>query len=123
MDFSKLYDFVKDYQVFIHPSCYAGNMDSEGGAPIVLLDVQATGMPVISTTHCDIPDEVINNKTGLLTPEKNSVPLAQSIIRFYNMKQDEYNQFAVAAKQHVIAHYNLDNAGTNLEKIYFELLN
>lgn len=123
MDFSKLYDFVKDFHVFIHPSCYASNMDSEGGAPIVLLDVQATGMPVISTTHCDIVDEVLHNKTGLLTPEKNSSQLAQSIIQFYKMEQNEFNSFATQARQHVISNYNLADSGNNLEKIYNQLTN
>ena len=70
VDFSRLYEFLKDFQVFIHPSCYAKDKDCEGGAPIILLDAQATGMPVISTTHCDIPSEVIHNKTGLAKPRK-----------------------------------------------------
>ena len=38
-------------------------MDCEGGAPIVLLDAQATGLPIISTKHCDIPDEVSHKKS------------------------------------------------------------
>ena len=118
MEYSQLYEYVKDFQVFIHPSCYASNMDCEGGAPIVLLDVQATGMPVISTTHCDIPDEVISGKTGLLTPEKDVKGLADSIKFFYNMDQNKYNEFAVAGREHVKSEYNTSDTGTNLEKIY-----
>lgn len=38
----------------------------EGGAPIALLDAQATGLPVLSTRHCDIPFEVEHERTGLL---------------------------------------------------------
>ncbi len=55
------------------------DMDCEGGAPVVLLDAQATGMPVISTTHCDIPDEVVHGETGLLSPEKDVGALAELI--------------------------------------------
>jgi len=64
IEFTKLYEFFGKYHVFIHPSCYSDTRDCEGGAPIVLLDAQCTGMPVISTTHCDIPEEVIHGKTG-----------------------------------------------------------
>ncbi len=64
INFEKLHEFMKNYQVFIHPSCYTDQRDCEGGAPIAILDAQATGMPVISTTHCDIPDEVIDKMVG-----------------------------------------------------------
>ena len=62
---------MEGYHVFIQPSCYTATRDCEGGAPLVLLNAQATGMPVITTTHCDIPDEVIHNETGLLTAERD----------------------------------------------------
>jgi hypothetical protein len=32
---------------------------SEGGAPKVIIEAQAPGMPVISTTHCDIPNVTV----------------------------------------------------------------
>ncbi|HNR48792.1 MAG TPA: glycosyltransferase family 4 protein [Bacteroidia bacterium] len=118
VEFSKLYQFFGEYHVFIHPSCYADNRDCEGGAPIVLLDAQCTGMPVISTTHCDIPEEVIHNKTGLLTPEKDVDALAASIATFYQMDNSTYQQFAGAARQHVLTAYDIKPCSEQLQKVY-----
>jgi len=88
--FDRLHSYLSAFHVFIHPSVYAENRDSEGGAPIVLLDAQATGMPVIATTHCDIPDEVIYERTGLLAVERYVSETAAHIRRFYEMRQEEY---------------------------------
>jgi colanic acid/amylovoran biosynthesis glycosyltransferase len=117
-----LHEFLKDYHVFIHPSCYAQDRDCEGGAPIVLLDCQATGMPVISTRHCDIPEEVIHNKTGLLAAEKDIFQLALHIERFYEMENLEYQEFSKAASLHVWENYNVEQSAAHLRAIYDHLL-
>lgn len=122
VEFSELHTFFKNYQVFIHPSCYAKNRDCEGGAPIVLLDAQATGMPVISTHHCDIPYEVIDKKTGLLAPEKNISALTKHIEYFYKMSQSRYNKFSEEARQHVITHYNVEDNSLKLQRLYNKLV-
>jgi colanic acid/amylovoran biosynthesis glycosyltransferase len=120
--FSAMHDFMKDYQVFIHPSCEAANGDAEGGAPVVLLDAQATGMPVIATRHCDIPEEVRHGQTGLLVDEKDSGQLCDAVERFYNMAQNEYDAFAQAATRHVGAHYDVDASAVQLRALYDDLI-
>lgn len=122
IDFARLYDFMGDFQGFIHPSCYATDRNCEGGAPVVLLDAQATGMPVISTTHCDIPDVVVHGRTGLLTPEKDAESLAQSIRHFYRMENAEYQSFARAARQHVEDNYDAKKNAATVATLYRELL-
>lgn len=122
IDFKLLYEFLNDFDVFIHPSCYASDMDSEGGAPVVLLDAQATGMPVISTAHCDIPDEVIHGETGLLSPEKNVEALTENILKFYHMNAEEYGSFSTKARDHVAANYDITKSGVGLRSVYEGLL-
>jgi len=120
IDFSNLHAFIQDYHVFIHPSCYSATRDCEGGAPIVLLDAQATGMPVIATTHCDIPDEVIHNETGLLTPERDVEGLVDSIRYFYELDANGYRTFSVNARQHVSNNFDCKKNALKLKKIYDE---
>lgn len=117
----QLYDYLGEFHVFIHPSKYAKNRDCEGGAPIVLLDAQATGMPVICTDHCDLPSEVIHERTGLVTPESDPFALADSIRRFYKMDQEEYNTFSTLARQHVQENFEIQRATELLEKIYNDI--
>lgn len=122
IDYDNIDLFLKNYDVFIHPSCYSASRDCEGGAPIVLLDAQINGLPVISTNHCDIPNEVLHEQTGLLSIEKDYLSIAQSIIRFYHMDEKEYERFSLAAYQHVIDQFNVDNSGRALSQIYADLL-
>ena len=118
IDFSKLHEYIAQFDVFIHPSCYSKNKDCEGGAPIVLLDAQACGLPIISTTHCDIPDEVIHLKTGLLSPEKDINGLTESIKYFYNMPQEEYRKYSEAARAHIEENYSIKKNAIRLKEVY-----
>ncbi|CAH2030485.1 glycosyltransferase family 4 protein [Trichlorobacter ammonificans] len=122
IDFSELHAFMENYHVFIHPSCYSDDRDCEGGAPVVLLDAQATGMPVIATNHCDIPEEVIDGTTGLLSDEKDVASLAASIERFYFMGQEEFATFADNARSHVETQYDVTHNARLVRTIYDELV-
>ncbi len=118
IDFDKLHIYISKFDVFIHPSCYSKDMDCEGGAPIVLLDAQACGLPIISTTHCDIPDEVIHKKTGLLTPEKDAEALSESIKYFYRIGEKEYQNFSLAARKHVEENYSIKRNAILMKEKY-----
>lgn len=114
--------FLATFDVFIHPSCYSKVMECEGGAPTVLLDAQAVGLPIISTTHCDIPSEVLHGKTGLLCPEKDIESLVDSIIKFYEMDNSDYQFFSKNARQHVENEYNSIENSKKLKEIYEEAI-
>ena len=118
---SQIHEFLKDFHVFIHPSVHTPQGDSEGGAPVALLEAQATGMPVISTRHCDIPEEVVDGQTGLLAAERDVSALAGYIRRFYCMEQAEYDAFARAAVAHVRSEYDVRQTAAHLVGEYREL--
>jgi len=119
--FHELYRFLADFDVFVHPSRYSESGNSEGGAPVVLLDAQATGLPVLSTTHCDIPDEVLDGETGLLSAEGDAEQLARHIERFYRMDAPEYQSFTASARRHVERQYDVSQTAALLRGIYAEL--
>jgi colanic acid/amylovoran biosynthesis glycosyltransferase len=120
--FAELHAFLRDYHVFIHPSRHSRDGDSEGGAPIVLLDAQATGMPVLATRHCDIPEEVLDGETGLLVDEDDDAALALAIRRFYEMDGEAYARFGQKGRRHVEEHYEAKGCARRLRAIYGELL-
>lgn len=122
VDHSILYEFLENHHVFIHPSCYAADGDCEGGAPIVLLNAQATGMPVISTNHCDIPMEVLHKETGFLSEEKDIEALALNIQKFYEMSEDQYHRFCNKARKHVLSNFNAKENAVELRRRYAELV-
>ena len=64
------------HDVFLAPSVTASNGDTEGGAPVAIIEMAASGMPIVSTRHCDIPSVVLDGVTGLLAAERDSEGLA-----------------------------------------------
>src|SRR5699024_6051679 len=56
-----LKELQKEYyrhELFLAPSVEAQNGDNEGGAPVTIIEAGATGMPIIGSRHCDIPEVV-----------------------------------------------------------------
>ena len=122
IEYENLHSELEDYHVFIHASRYGNGKNCEGGAPIILLEAQATGMPVISTTHCDIPNEVIHNETGLLCEEKNIIELSKLIETFYLMEQLEYNSMQDRARQNIENRFNILQNAESLYQVYKEVV-
>ena len=66
--------------MFVLPSYYAEGM------PKVLLEASSCGIPIITTDHPGCRDSIIEGKTGLLVPIKNSDALASAIIKLIENK-------------------------------------
>ena len=67
------------HHLFLQPSVTAKDGDTEGGAPVAIIEMLATGMPVVATTHCDIPEVVGPALAHLLAPERSVEDLADCI--------------------------------------------
>ena len=115
--------FAEAYQhhLFLSPSRTASDGDAEGGAPVSLIDMQATGMPIISTTHCDIPEVVQHGRTGLLSPEGDIDSLVHNLHRLAQ-NPDQWAEIGTAGRQHIEQEYNAQIQGQRLAAIYQELV-
>lgn len=120
-EYNNLAQFFRNYHVFIHPSQYTFDRDCEGGAPVILMDAMASGLPIITTTHCDIPFVVKHGKTGFLSQEKDIAQLAHYIKHFYEMDQDTYNQMSRAARNHVVENFDITTNAAELKQVYSEM--
>lgn len=112
--------FFHQFDAFIHPSRYTAQRDCEGG-PVSILEAQSTGLPVIASTHFDIPSEVRHGQTGLLAPENDPDALADHIRRFYFMEDIEYQQFSRNARRHVEQNFDVKNTALQLRALYESL--
>lgn len=119
--YESLHRVLLDHHVFVHPSVKTKNGDCEGGAPVVLLDAQATGMPVISTFHCDIPEEVLHNKTGILVAEGDTEALAHALLHFYNVPK-LLSSYGIEARKHVEENYSARIQTERLTGLYKEII-
>ena len=72
--------YMVSADVLVHPSLTASNGDSEGGAPTILLEAQAIGIPIISSLHADIP--YVMGYQNYLSKEGDIDSLAHYIMSF-----------------------------------------
>jgi colanic acid/amylovoran biosynthesis glycosyltransferase len=113
-------DWMNRASLLVAPSVTAAQGDSEG-LPNVVLEAQAMGLPVVSTTHAGIPEAVIHGETGFLAPERDSQSLAQFSLRLF---QDEelWQRFSVKGQQHMYDNFNREIQTQSLEEIYNNLI-
>jgi hypothetical protein len=57
--------------IVLQMSRIAADGDTEGGAPVILSEAMAHGVPCVATRHADIPHVVQHERTGLLVPERD----------------------------------------------------
>ena len=88
------------------PSITAQNGDTEGGAPVAILEAQATGLPVISSYHADIPEVVVDGKSALLAPEKDVETLAKHL-EYLVEHPDVWGRMGQAGREHVEEEYDV----------------
>ena len=106
--------------LFILPSITASNGDMEG-APVVLMEAQAIGLPVLSTLHADIPEVVLDGKSGFLVPEKN-VPALSEKLDYLLSHPNSWSHFGQTGKDHINQHYNIHRESKNMTQLYKDLL-
>lgn len=115
----KLLREAYSHHIYMAPSITAANGDTEGGAPISLIEMIATGMPVIATRHCDIPNVVIDGETGLLADERDVDGLAMHL-QWLVDHPDEWTKFTDAGRARVEREFDSRIQGDRLAAIYQE---
>lgn len=69
------------HHLFMSPSITASDGDTEGGAPVAILDMAATGLVIVGSTHCDIPNLIHDGVTGFLAQEGSLNSLHETLDR------------------------------------------
>jgi len=108
-------DYYSSADVFVLPSIITKEGDTEG-LGVVLLEAIASGAPVIASNVGGIPDIVINEKTGILVPEKNPKALSDSIIKLLGDKELS-SALGKKAKIHVQKSFQWSKVSSEFDKI------
>ena len=106
-----------EHQVFLSPSVHAADGDTEGGAPVTIIEMAATGMPVVSTRHCDIPAVIREGEGGLLADEGDVDGLAEHLLALAS-RPDTWEVMGRCARDHITANYDMRKQGEALAAIY-----
>ncbi len=107
--------------LLLAPSVTARDGDTEGGAPVCLLEAQASGLPVVTTEHCDIPEVTRPGVSALLAPERDAEALAD-LLDGLMRAPDRWHGMGRAGRAHVEAEFNINTQVERMADLYDELL-
>lgn len=116
---NKLNDMLDRFDIFVHPSRLSETMDSEGGYPFVLLHAMDRGLPIVSTTHCDIPFVVEERVNGLLAQEFDLDGLAGAMIELASLSPEEFEKYSQAGLRILKEKFSPEACSRKLEAVYY----
>lgn len=111
---------IEEFQacdILIQLSVTARNSDSEGGAPTIILEAQACGIPVVSTAHADIPYVTRRNDTALLSPERDVDSLADNMGYLFE-NPHLWPVMGLKGRKHIAKYHDVIKEVRALENIY-----
>jgi colanic acid/amylovoran biosynthesis glycosyltransferase len=111
---------IERAHVCIQPSRVAADGDTEGGAPTVLLEMQAAGIPVVATRHADIPFVVPEPER--LAAEEDVDSLADELIHLSEISAADWAVSAERGRAFVEARHDARVVAGELANVYFEAL-
>ena len=106
--------------ILLAPSRTTAGGDQEG-TPTVICEAGAAALPVVSTRHAGIPEQIDEDVTGLLAPERDVDRLAAHLARLCDDVALR-KRMGQAAREKISAEYSIEAHADELIKVYAELL-
>jgi colanic acid/amylovoran biosynthesis glycosyltransferase len=113
-------EVVRCASIAIQPSRTAADGDTEGGAPTVLLEMQAAGIPVAATRHADIPFVV--EAEDCIVDEEDVEGLAHVLVRLAGLSDAEWRDRTMRARQFIEANHDARLVAKSIEGYYSEAI-
>ncbi len=114
---SEIRSAIQDHDLLFQPSHTAADGDSEGGAPTVILEAQACGLPVVSTLHDDIPNITIPGQSAWLAPQGDADALAY-ILRQAVGESPRWGEMGRTGRAKIESDHDVNREILALENLY-----
>lgn len=118
---AEMFEIARKHHIFVQASLHAENGDCEGGIPVALIELAASGMMVVGSNHCDIPSVVIQGKTGWLCDENSVDDLVNKISSCID-DRDHWSEIAWNARTLIEEQYCAKSQSRKLYTHYLEVL-
>lgn len=119
LSYDRYLESIRSAHIFLQPSVHAEDGDAEGGAPVTITELSASGMPVVATKHCDIPQIVLDGRSGLLAEERDVDGLAALLARICASPQT-WEAMGRTGRAHVEERFDIRKQVRELERSYEE---
>ena len=113
---SQVRDLFSHCRVFCLPSITAKSGDAEG-LPIVILEAQACGVPVVTSARGGTTEGIVSGKTGFAFAERDVPALGEHLIAL--LSDDRLaTDMSLAARDFAEKKFDLEKCSSRLEDIY-----
>jgi glycosyltransferase involved in cell wall biosynthesis len=92
------------------------------GLPLALLEAASSGLACVVTGAGGVSDIVLEGCTGYVVPLGDPGALAEAMSRLASLPAETRRKMGLAAREHVIAHFDQDKVLKQWEQIYLEML-
>jgi glycosyltransferase involved in cell wall biosynthesis len=116
---SETVEWMRRAAVILAPSVTASTGDAEG-LPTVVLEAAAVGKPVIACDNGGTAEAILNDRTGIIVPERDVEGLARSLEQLLS-DADMRHAMGSAARAHMVASFDSRGQTARLETIYDEV--
>ena len=99
--------------------CVTSNQGDQEGFSVSMLEAAFFGLPVVSTLHNGIPENVLNNKTGLLVNEYDFEEMARKIIELLDNKLF-LEKIGNEGRSRVIKNFDIRNRIKSINSLLYE---
>lgn len=110
---SQMQELFAAHDIFLFPSLMEG-------LPSVLLEAMASGMPVITTETCGMPDVVESGFNGLLIPPADAPAMEQAVLLLASSSELRGNLGQAA--QQTMTRYTWERSALMLEKLFYRVI-
>lgn len=117
----RLHQLLDSATVVLQMSRTARDGDCEGGAPVVLAEAQARGVPVVATRHCDIPTTIAHGGSGWIV-EPGDTHDAAARLESLIANPDAARRFGRQGRQRMATGRSVEVCGARLRQHYVESL-
>lgn len=101
-------EIFKTSDIFIYPTTH-------DAAPLVVLEAQSYGLPVVCSEQGALPDMVINGKTGFIINEYSPLEYMKAIDLILN----DFNGFSVNSRKRHMEEYSISKLNERLKGIFY----
>ena len=101
-------------QLFLLPS-------TAEALPVVLMEAQAAGLPVVATNVGSVSELVLDGKSGFLVPVGNSSAMADKL-EFLIAHHDQWEEMGQVGRQHIQKHYDIKKLNQNLDQLFSKII-
>lgn len=108
--------WLRESRVLVLPSVVAGNGDAEGFG-MVLLEAQASGVPVITSADGGAEEAVRDGLSGYAFPQKDVDALSHRL-RMVLLDDDLADRMSIAGRYWVESRFDIKRCSADLESLY-----